>query len=62
MQEPVASAFSIESIVEKILRSRRITREDQHLLLTPHPLNVQEQRLIDQVFDRLRSGFLRVVD
>jgi hypothetical protein len=62
MQTLDVSTFSVTPIAEKILNSRQITRADQQLLLIPHPLSLQEQQLIDRVFDRLRQGFLRVVD
>jgi hypothetical protein len=62
VKNSVASAFSVEPIAQKILSSRKITRADQHLLLTPHTLSLQEQRLIDQVFVLFRAGLLRVVD
>jgi hypothetical protein len=62
MEGLVAPCFSLEPIAERILSSRRITRADQLLLLTPHSLTVQEQALVNRVFDRLRSGLIRVVD
>ena len=53
---------TLQEVVNQILTSRRITRFDQHLLLAARSLSGEEQRLINQVFDRLRAGFLRVVD
>jgi hypothetical protein len=60
-----AQAFTpvpLAEIVTRILASRRITRLDQKLLLSQGYLTYEEQSLINQVFDRLRKGFLKVVD
>ena len=53
---------TLQEVVSRIMTSRRITRSDQHLLLSTRSLGGEEQRLINQVFDRLRAGFLKVVD
>jgi hypothetical protein len=53
---------SLQEVVERILASRQITRLDQQLLLSLSSLSGDEQNLINQVFDRLRSGLLKVVD
>lgn len=60
-----AQAFtspSLQEVVDRILTSRKITRIDQRLLLSLNSLNWEEQTLINQVFDRLRNGLLKVVD
>lgn len=60
-----AQAFtspSLQEVVDRILTSRKITRIDQRLLLSLSSLSWEEQTLINQVFDRLRNGFLKVVD
>lgn len=55
-------AMSLEQVVNRILSSRQITHEDQHLLLLCRTLTPQEEVLIDRVFDRLHRGLLKVVD
>jgi len=54
--------WSVEQVVDRILTSRIITRLDQQLLLSYPSLNSAQKSQIDQVFDRLRKGFLKVVD
>jgi hypothetical protein len=54
--------LSLKDVADRILRSRRITRRDQRLLLSLASLNPDEQTLLNEVFDRLRKGLLRVVD
>ncbi len=53
---------TVQEVVSRILASRQITRFDQRILLSARSLSGEEQRLINQVFDRLRTGFLKVVD
>jgi hypothetical protein len=53
---------SLKDVVERILASRKITRQDQRLLLVLTTANLEESRLVSQVFDRLRRGLLKVVD
>jgi len=57
---------SIEQVVDRILNSRKITRTDQQTLMSAlmskNMLTTKEQLLINQVFDTLRKGMLRVVD
>lgn len=62
MQAQVLSTSPVQAVVDRILSSRRITRQDQRSLLSLSNLSREEQRLIDQVFDRLRMGLLKVVD
>jgi len=57
--------YSLEATVEKILSTRRITRQDQHLLMmlgNRHQLNHQDVMLIDRIYDALHQGRLRVID
>lgn len=54
--------ISLEQVVNRILTSRQITHEDQHLLLLSKTLTTQELALINRVFDKLRQGLLKVVD
>lgn len=46
--------------IDRIFASRRITRADQRLFLSMPNLNAEEQMLINQVFDRLHRGLLKV--
>ncbi|MBM0742999.1 hypothetical protein JOY44_15525 [Phormidium sp. CLA17] len=62
MNAPTLTATPLEEIVERILATRQITRVDQHSLLTLSNLNAKEKLLINRLFDRLRSGLLKVVD
>lgn len=57
-----APAFTLEQIVDRILSSRQITRNDQHSLLALYNLTIQEQAMVNRIFDRLRMGLLKVVD
>jgi len=59
-EAPLSNA--LEQLVDRILSSRQITRQDQHSLLALYNLTVQEQALINRLFDRLRRGLIRVVD
>jgi hypothetical protein len=58
--------LSVETIVERILAFRQITRIDQRLLMTAllskDSFNDNEQSQINLVFDRLQRGLIRVVD
>ncbi|HIK18952.1 MAG TPA: hypothetical protein IGS53_27215 [Leptolyngbyaceae cyanobacterium M33_DOE_097] len=63
MESPtLTSCSSLKDVVDHILVSRKITRQDQRLLLTLTTNNAEEMGLIRVVFDRLRQGLLRVVD
>lgn len=62
MSAQVLSPSPIEETVNRILTSRRITRIDQRLLLSLNSISREEQALLNQVFDRLRRGLLKVVD
>lgn len=56
----------IDGLFERILGARRLSREDQEtfmaLLLSKNNLSEKEQRQIDQVYEALRNGRIRVVD
>jgi hypothetical protein len=62
MISSIAPATSLEQLIDHILSSRQITRQDQRQLLARQNLTTQEQTLINRLFDRLRLGFVRVVD
>ncbi len=57
---------SLDQVVERIFASRRISRTDQQrfmsTLLGRESITAEEQRKINQVFDALQQGRLRVVD
>jgi hypothetical protein len=53
---------SIQQVIDRIMTTRRITRLDQHLLLMVQQMTLEEKNLVNQVFDRLRQGLLKVVD
>jgi hypothetical protein len=54
--------ISTRQVVERILTSRTITRIDQQILLACQTLSLEEQNLVNQVFDRLQRGLLKVVE
>lgn len=57
--------MNIERIVEKILTTRRITRQDQHEMMSMFSrgaLTSSDKELINRVYEALNRGFLRVVD
>lgn len=57
---------TIEQVVSQIFSNRKITRLDQRrlmsMLLAKEILSYEEQSCINQVFESLRSGVIRVVD
>ena len=59
-------SVSVERLVNQIFCSRKITRNDQRLLmsllLSKDSLSVEEHSYIDQVFERLRRWLIHVVD
>lgn len=60
---PAMPTTSLASVVEQIFQARRITRDHQQLmmqLLEGDALNDQDQALINQVYEGLRKGLLRV--
>lgn len=60
MQAPQTPSACFMEAVDRIFASRRITRADQRLFLSMPNLNAEEQMLINQVFDRLHRGLLKV--
>lgn len=55
----------IDQLVEQILRSRKITRDDQRQLMTlfaQASLDSQESSLVQRIHEALSRGLLRVVD
>jgi hypothetical protein len=56
---------SIEEMVSKILATRRISRTDQHVLMTLFSqgnISANDEMLINQIYDALNQGRLRVVE
>ncbi|MGM3305888.1 hypothetical protein ACSQ6I_07885 [Anabaena sp. WFMT] len=57
---------NLEEILERIFSNRRITRQDQHImmssLLEAEGLSEQNMREINKVFDALKRGLIKVVD
>lgn len=56
---------SLEKAIEKIFATRRITRRDQHMLMSlfsQKDINASDSDLINQVYEALSQGRLRVVD
>ncbi len=60
------SKVSVHQVVERMFTFRQISRIDQKLLmsalLSKDSLDDTERNLVNQVFDALKRGFLRVVD
>ena len=57
---------SLESLMRTILNRRRINRETQRMLmqslLGKAHLNSQEQAQVQEIFDAINQGRLRVID
>lgn len=56
---------AVEQLASKILEYRKISRQDQQLLMSmlmEATLNVQEQNLVNRLHDYLNRGLLRVTD
>ncbi|MEB3182084.1 MAG: hypothetical protein VKL59_24065 [Nostocaceae cyanobacterium] len=57
---------SVHKLAERMFAFRQISRLDQQLfmsaLLSKDTLEPSEQKLVDQVFEGLKNGWLRVVD
>ncbi len=57
---------SVESILERIFAIRQINRRDQHTLmaalLSKDSLSEKDQRQINQVYEAIQKGLIRIVD
>ena len=57
---------SVESILERIFALRQINRRDQHTLmaalLSKDSLSEKDQRQINQVYEAIQKGLIRIVD
>lgn len=57
--------MNLETTIEKIFTTRRITRHDQQLLMclfSQGGLTPTDKDLLDRVYEALHQGRLRVVD
>lgn len=57
--------MAIETIVTQILKTRRLTRQDQQVIMTEFSrenLSVVHRDLINKVYEALSKGMLKVVD
>jgi len=57
--------MNLEATIDKILTTRRITRNDQQALMvmfSQSTLTSDDKDLIDRVYEALTQGRLRVVD
>ncbi|AUT01285.1 hypothetical protein CLI64_13210 [Nostoc sp. CENA543] len=62
----ISTPTSLETVLERIFAIGRITRSDQQVLmstlLSKEDLNEKELQQINQIFDRIKRGLLKVVD
>jgi hypothetical protein len=58
--------FPVRQVANRIIYLRQITRIDQHLfmsaVLSKTCLSPEEQNLVEQVYQGLRRGWIRVVE
>jgi hypothetical protein len=58
--------FPVEQVANRIIGLRKITRIDQHLfmsaLLSKKSLSLEEQNLVERVYQGLNKGWIKVVD
>lgn len=58
--------FPVDQIANRIIHFRKITRVDQYLfmsaILAKKSLSKEEQNLIEQVYQDLNRGWIKVVD
>lgn len=61
-----STSLTIAQVIDRIVRSGRITRVDEayflRAMVADTPLSREEQNQVRNVFDRLRMGLLHVVD
>ena len=66
MSNNPTSEPSLEKVFDRIFSLRKITREDQNLLmstlLSKSGLDESDRTQITRVFDGLQRGFIKVVD
>jgi hypothetical protein len=58
--------FPVHQVANRIIYLRKITRVDQHLfmsaVLSKKLLSSEEKNLVEQVYQGLNKGWIRVVD
>ncbi|HBB34512.1 MAG TPA: hypothetical protein DDZ80_15975 [Cyanobacteria bacterium UBA8803] len=58
--------FPVQQIANRILGLRQISRVDQQLfmsaLLAKHSLSAEEQNLVEEIYQGLSRGWIRVVE
>ncbi|HEY9653228.1 MAG TPA: hypothetical protein V6C95_21395 [Coleofasciculaceae cyanobacterium] len=58
--------FPVTQIANRIIHLRKITRVDQHLfmsaVLSKKSLSLEEQNLVEQVYQGLSRGWIKVVE
>ena len=58
--------FPIQQIAQRIIGMRQISRLDQRLfmsaLLSKHSLSLEEQDLVEEIYQGLSLGWIRVVE
>jgi hypothetical protein len=58
--------FPVHQVANRIIGLRKITRIDQHLfmsaVLSKKSLSPEEQNLVEQVYQGLHRGWIRVVE
>ena len=61
-----SQAPTSEQIIQRVLTTGKITAADRNWFLkatlSESPLSAQEMKQVQQLFDRLRMGLLKVVD
>lgn len=66
MLKSTAKAQSLESLMQTILTRRRINRETQHTLMASllgkTKLNSHEKAQVQEIFEAITQGRLRVID
>jgi predicted transcriptional regulator len=65
-QNKITPKISVESILERIFAIRQINRTDQHTLmsalLSKDALSEKDQRQINQVYEGIQKGFIKIVE
>ncbi len=58
--------FPVQQVANRIIYHRKITRIDQHLfmsaLLAKKSLSPEEKNLVEQVYEGLSKGWIKVVE
>ena len=58
--------FPVQQLANRIIYCRKITRLDQHLfmsaLLSKKSLSLEEKNLVEQVYQGLNKGWIKVVE